>query len=500
MIRSLSTAVSGLRGYQIKLDVIGNNIANVNTVAFKKSQARFEDLLSETIQSATAPLVRGGINPSQVGTGIQVSSIMDHHDQGAMQTTDRDTDLAIEGAGFFVVFDGQQLYFTRDGSFGRDANGELVNVNGLKLMGYIGRDTDATGELSSLHIPLGEQMVARASENLYFSGNLDAGAREMMPEIQVLYLGNATGGSFTLSNGTFNETLNFDADIDAITDALEDFYGSGMVTVTDDGAGGFEIAFDPVVGKSGLIFDGSDLDDATEEPGLDEKQSFKVADCRHYEYDVFDSLGRRYLVEFVFTPAGGNTWAYEATLEGGAISIGGGILAFDTKGYIDQSASNIGPLSYTPPGADTLNVMLDFSKATQLAGSSNLLVREQDGFTAGELVAFSIGRTGVITGTYSNGMVEQLGQLALAYFANPEGLLKEGGNLYQITANSGEARIGAAGVDGRGMVQSYSLEMSNADLSFEFTELITTSRAFQANTRVITTSDEVLQEVINMKR
>lgn len=498
MIRSLSTAVSGLRGYQIKLDVIGNNIANVNTVAFKKSQARFEDLLSETIQSATAPLVRGGINPSQVGTGIQVSSIMDHHDQGAVQTTDRDTDLAIEGAGFFVLFDGMQLYFTRDGSFGRDANGELVNVNGLKLMGWTGRETDATGEVGPLHIPLGEQMVARASQNLHFSGNLDAGARVVAPEIKVLQLDNPSAGTYTLGDGTNSVTLNWNDNPPTVTTALETLYGTGMVTANLDSAGDLEIAFNPAVGKSGLVFNNIDLAGATE-PGLTEKQAFRPADSRHYEYDVFDSMGRRYLVEFTFTPMGGNTWDYNAALEDGT-SLGNGNLVFDTKGCLDQNASTIGPLVFTPPGADTLNVQLDFSKATQLAGASNLLVREQDGFTAGELVAFSIGRTGAITGTYSNGMVEQLGQLALAYFANPEGLLKEGGNLYQITANSGEARIGAPGVDGRGMVQSYSLEMSNADLSFEFTELITTSRAFQANTRVITTSDEVLQEVINMKR
>jgi flagellar hook protein FlgE len=136
MIRSMSTAVTGLRGHQQKLDVIGNNIANVNTVAFKKSQARFEDLLSQTIQGATAPLTRGGINPSQVGMGMRVSSIVDIHFQGAITSTDRETDLAIEGDGFFIVSDGSREYYTRDGSFGRDAAGELVNANGLKMMGW----------------------------------------------------------------------------------------------------------------------------------------------------------------------------------------------------------------------------------------------------------------------------------------------------------------------------------------------------------------------------
>jgi len=143
MIRSLSTAVSGLRGHQIKLDVIGNNIANVNTVAFKKSQARFEDLLSQTMQGATAPMVRGGVNPSQVGMGMRVSSIMDNHYQGPIQNTDWETDLAIEGAGYFIVSDGREYFYTRDGSFGRDASGHLVNVNGLRLMGWVGTESVA---------------------------------------------------------------------------------------------------------------------------------------------------------------------------------------------------------------------------------------------------------------------------------------------------------------------------------------------------------------------
>ena len=133
MIRSLSTAVTGLRGHQTKLDIVGNNIANVNTVAFKKSQIRFEDLLSQTIQGATAPSQRGGINPSQVGMGMRISGIIDNHFQGPITNTDRETDLAIQGNGYFIVSDGSRLYYTRDGSFGREANGELVNNNGYKL-------------------------------------------------------------------------------------------------------------------------------------------------------------------------------------------------------------------------------------------------------------------------------------------------------------------------------------------------------------------------------
>ena len=404
MIRSLSTAVTGLRGHQTKLDIVGNNIANVNTVAFKKSQIRFEDLLSQTIQGATAPSQRGGINPSQVGMGMRISGIIDNHFQGPVTNTDRETDLAIQGNGYFIVSDGSRLYYTRDGSFGRDANGELVNINGYKLMGWTGSAADVTGELAPLHIPLGERMVAQATSKVKFAGNLDAGAWVL-------------GGA---------------------------------------------------------------------------------AQTYNYEYFIYDSLGRRYTVEYRLTPAGQNSWEYEALLDGN--SIGSGTLVFTAQGSFDAAASTINPLAYNPPGAEPISITPDFSSVTQLAGSSSMLVREQDGFPAGELVSFAISRTGAVIGTYTNGMVETLGQIAMAYFTNPEGLAKEGGNLYQVTANSGEARIGLPGTEGRGLIQSSALEMSNADLSFEFTELITTSRAFQANTRVVTTSDEILLEVINMKR
>ncbi|MEW5785297.1 MAG: flagellar hook protein FlgE [Bacillota bacterium] len=501
MIRSLSTAVSGLRGHQIKLDVVGNNIANVNTVAFKKSQARFADLLSQTIQGATAPLLRGGINPSQVGMGMRISGILANHFQGSIQNTDRETDLAIEGAGYFVVSDGREEYYTRDGSFGRDSNGELVNVNGLKLMGYVNAEAGVTGELAPLHIPLGEKSIAKATTQIGFAGNLDTRAWvDPTGEVMRLDLGGADGGDYTLSDGTTAATLAFDADAAAILAALESIYGAATVTITGD-SGVFEISFDPAVESSGLAFNGAGLTGAVDH-GLSELQAYEpgvtASDTHSYEYFVFDSLGRRYTVDFQFTPTAQNTWSYEAFLGGG--SIGSGELVFTTHGALNTALSTINNLTYAPPGAEPIQMSPDFSSATQLAGLNSLLIREQDGFPTGELVSFSIGRTGEVTGIYTNGMVESLGQIAIAFFTNPEGLSKEGANLYKMTANSGLARTGLPGSEGRGLIQSSALEMSNADLSFEFTELITTSRAFQANTRVVTTSDEILVEVINMKR
>lgn len=410
MLRSLSTAVSGLRNHQTKLDAIGNNIANVNTVAYKSSQVRFQDIFSQTLRGATAPQGgRGGVNPMQIGLGMEVASINTLHTPGAITGTGRETDLAIGGNGFFVVSDGFQQYYTRDGTFTRDSSGILVNAGGFQLLGWViedGEEAKLSETLGEIHIPLGEEMIARATGKISFSGNLDAAAPD-------------------------------------------------------------------------------------------------TADSKcEYDTYVFDSLGNRHALTFTFEKAADNQWTYtiNSTDSGISITDNTGTIQFKMNGRYDDDSNT--PQFFISPGtgAEELKITPDFSAFTQLAFPSSVSLREQDGFPPGELATFNIESTGVITGTYSNGLVRPLGQLALASFANPEGLLKKGANLYELSSNSVEPRLGLPGTEGRGLIRSRSLEMSNVDLSLEFTEMITTSRAFQANTRVITTSDEVLLELINIKR
>ena len=630
MIRSLSTAVTGLGSHQQKMDVVGNNIANVNTTAFNASHARFEDLVSQTIEAGTAPMDdRGGINPSQIGLGTRIGATVDDHSQGAIESTGRETDLAIEGQGFFNVHDGQQTFYTRDGSFDRDANGELVNNNGLKLMGWMGDEDEinVTDELEPLHIPIGEEMVARDTRNLGFAGNLNANA---VPEDEIwqnvvvdeddnvllearaidedLEFNIEHEASPHFNDGVDDGEVNnlwwegyeefeltieiedndnvviddFDAaaDVAEIIDQIEsaiadDEDGLGVdeeeITITGSGteASPFSITIEDhdiddvsidddnadekaywVVADGNevnlKIRDGADLDDidlsdlnnALEEHGVmlrydedgddntaeifdDDDYSYNLElslpdpgdSTSRTEYRLFDSLGRRYDVEITYTYQGSNRWDYEVSMKNGPdeedLEIDGGetgTLIFDNRGRLDEDASNTPSLIYNPVDgdADEMEVDMDFSSITQLsedrADETEVIVRESDGYPTGELVSFDIERTGRIMGAYTNGMQETLGYVAMSSFPNPEGLEKEGGNLYQVTANSGDPRTGFAGQEGRGDMLSASLEMSNADLSEEFTELVTTSRGFQANTRVITTSDEVLTEVINMKR
>lgn len=412
MLRSLSSAISGLRNHQTKLDVVGNNIANVNTVAYKSQSARFQDIFSQTLSGATAPFGgRGGINPMQVGLGMELSSINTNHSGGAITGTGVETDLAIEGNGFFVVNNGFQNYYTRDGSFTRDATGILVNAGGMKLMGWSvsgnGDEIDTTRPPGEINIPLGEEMIAGATSEIVFTGNLDSGA---------------------------------------------------------------EAGSDP----------------------------------SSFPFYIYDSLGNRHELTVEFTKSGDNEWDYEFYAydeDGNSTEVGSGTVTFTEDGKYDFDSNDPDPIDYSPGnGAADLEITIDFSALTQLADPSSVIAKNQNGFAPGVLTTFNIGETGVITGTYSNGMVREIAQIALASFANPMGLVKMGSNLYDISSNSGEAHIGLPGTEGRGMLQSRALEMSNVDLANEFTEMITTSRAFQANTRVISTSDEVLVELINIKR
>lgn len=412
MQRSLFTAISGLNNHQTKLDVIANNIANVNTTAFKASRVRFADILNQTLRGAAAPQNnRGGLNPMQVGLGMRLAAIDINHTQGNLQNTGRELDMAIQGEGFFIVSDGVSSYYTRDGAFSRGADGYLVSATtGYRVLGWMADangNIDTSQPLGGLNIPLGFKAEAKATQNMVFGGNLSA-------------------------------------------------------------------SVDPAESEYTL------------------------------EVDVYDSLGNVHTMQIVFTKTDTNTWSWEAYLldeDGYQMGTGSDTIVFDVNGNVSDGHTGEFTIdgSYLN-GADNLTIELDFSAISQLAGETDALMRQQDGFPMGILNAFNVDSNGVITGSYSNGMVVTLGQIALGRFENPEGLIKIGSNMFAPSANSGELFIGTPGTQGRGTIETSTLEMSNVNIAYEFTEIITTSRAFQANSRVITSSDELLQEVVNLKR
>ncbi len=423
MMRSMFSAISGLRAHQTWMDVIGNNIANVNTTGFKVGRVRFTDILSQLVRGASGPTEqRGGINPLQIGLGAVVGAVDTIHTQGALQLTGKPSDLAIQGDGFFVVSDGSQTLYTRDGAFDIGSDLRLVNPsNGFYVLGWqadANGNVDTAGPVGPITIPIGQQLDAVPTTQITVQGNLDA-----------------------------------------------------------------------------------NQDTAATPP--------------HYvtKVSVVDSQGKRHEFYILFEKTAANTWNYTlqeddprttTTEDDPEFDLGGtttGTLVFDADGNLDLAASTIPAvdLDATAGGAGTVSVTPDFSRLTQLAAHSTANAAA-NGAPAGSLTTFTVSQSGEVLGIYSNGVTKVIGQIALALFTNPGGLMKVGGNAYLPTVNSGEPIVGPADSGGRGKIASGYLEMSNVDLAQEFTSMIMAQRGFQANSRVITTSDEVLQELVNLRR
>lgn len=470
MMRSMFSAVSGLRAHQLRMDAIGNNIANVNTVGYKASRVTFQEVFNQTLRGAGSPQAGlGGTNPQQIGLGMNVSSMDTFHIRGAVERTDYNTDMMINGDGFFIVSDdanGLNRSYTRAGSFSLDRDGNLVTPDGFRVMGYMADDNGVLeSNLSGLVISKAQTFDARATDQVGFEGNLNSEARSIADNTAITlavnntpYNPNATPPDVPPTNAVYR--LRVDASLDG--DVLELVPGNESYVARETT---FEV-YDQLGGlhriKQVFIKDNAVVDDS----------SFEVATYYlHKDGSV--------------TPTNVPTHSIE----------------FDENGRLitGQSIALTIPDTLTN-GAGALPVNIDFSKLTMFANDSTASAPNIDGFKQGSLIDFSVAATGEITGFFDNGENRIVGRVALANFKNPAGLEKTGGNLYRVTNNSGQAIVGAPGSGGFGNLNPGSLEMSNTDLSREFTNMITTQRGFQANSRIITTSDEMLQEVVNLKR
>jgi flagellar hook protein FlgE len=412
MMRSMFAAISGLKSHQTFMDVVGNNIANVNTTGFKQSRVTFQDILSQTLRGASGPQSgRGGVNAEQIGLGVLVSGIDTIQSQGTLQATGKSTDMAIQGDGYFVMSDGKSNLFTRDGVFDLALDGTLASASsGLHVMGW--QANPVTGAVNSavpptnISIPIGAGMTGKASTTLTLNGNLDSntalGAATAVPVSTTVYDAQGNAIAITL---TFTKS------------ALVPPTWGMVPTTTTPGVS--------VTGSSGLTFTGA-----------------------------------------------------------GKVATGG------TGGLV---------LTLTNGASSTQAVTVDLSQITQLASTPSDLSGNTDGASAGSLISFTVGQAGDITGVYSNGYKQPLGQIAMASFSNASGLVKAGGNLFDTSANSGVANIGIPGSQGRGKIATGFLEGSNVDLAQQFTNMIMAERGFQANSKVITTSDEILMDLVNLK-
>ncbi|MBN2735444.1 MAG: flagellar hook protein FlgE [Spirochaetales bacterium] len=455
MMRSLYSGVSGLQNHQVRMDVIGNNISNVNTNGFKKGRVTFQDMLSQTMSGAAKPTDDvGGINPKQVGLGMNVNSIDTIHTQGALQTTGVMTDIALQGNGFFILSEGEKTFYTRNGAFGLDQDGYLVNpANGLKVQGWMSQVDEqgnvvinTAGNREDLIIPVGSKDPAFATTDVRLACNLDKNA----PQI-------GTEGQWQTSFDVYDSF--------GRTHRLEVRFQKDAAVANRWQA---TVVVDPQAAvDTNVIADVGAANGTNNTFLLDFDNNGVLQSVLDAQGDTLDTDALNVSVAFDVADADPDA--------------GGGI-------YRQTFNLNLG----------TVGSPLD--SITQYAENFSTKIREQNGYTMGYLETFKIDQSGVITGVYSNGANRALGQVALASFTNPGGLEKAGENNYVVSNNSGNAMVGTSGTEGRGKIIAGALEMSNVDLAEQFTDMIVTQRGFQANSKTITTSDQMLQELLTLKR
>jgi flagellar hook protein FlgE len=590
MLKSLFSGVSGLQSHQIAMDVESNNIANVNTTGFKYSRANFSDLLAQTKSIATAPQGKlGGKNPVQIGLGSSVNSTTRIFSQGSMQNTDKNTDVAIQGDGLFIISpDGGNTYkYTRAGDFKFDAKGNFVDNNGFIVQGWLQDPNtgkvDTTAPIKDINIPPGKTTPAQPTSEVVLKANLNSGplvesfspafaiddggtvaGGEVADDVGVLF--NEGGEAFSLQEGqgvnisfdggttTYKYTYSNDpnnvttasgadkvfhtmADLrEALDNEASNAAGTNVSVIVNE-QGQFEIENTDATGDALDIQVSAYSDTAN---GISENVKFTdniqslsavlpagssgKAISRGFEaathassIDIFDSLGTKHALHIAFRKVSVTDttakWDMKITVaEPGEIdtqlplNVKRGSITFDENGAL--AAYDPKTISFTAnngSAADqsvtlSLGTAGKFDGMTSFDSPSTTSGISQDGFTGGDLVGIRIDQSGTLVGSFSNGRSFGLAQISMAKFTNNEGLATEGGNVYIQTANSGDPIIGTAATAGRGFIQSAALEASNVDLSKSLTNLIIIQRGYQANGKTITTSDQLLETLIGLKR
>jgi len=424
LLTALSSGTTGLEASSLELSIVGDNIANSNTVGFKAGRAAFEDAITQSVIGGTG----------EIGLGSRLQSVQKILTQGALTATGIATDLALQGNGFFVVrgnYNGQTAdFYTRAGQFTIDDNGYMVSLGGLRVQGF---PADPTGTVSGLP---GDLLVGTASAQPNATANID-----------------------------FKANLKAD-------DAIKTFDPLDPVNTSN---------FNTTV-------------------------------------SVFDTLGSEHKMQVFFTKTAAGTWDWNAMVDGGELTggtpgtlttVANGTLNFDTQGRLVSStqASNFQPLGAVNPqalnfnfGDSTATGGTGLAGVTQFAAASSATFIGQDGFGSGQLASVRIDPQGFISGIFTNGQTRTLGQVAVAGFSAPDQLERVGGNLLQQTQQSGQPVVGAPGSGGRASVISGSLEQSNVDLAQQFVRMIAAQRSFEANSKTITTADQLLTELINLRR
>ena len=555
---ALSAGVTGLQAHQKMLDIAGNNLANVNTTAFKGSRITFAELLSETIKNASQPTTTiGGTNPQQMGSGVGIAGISPNMSQGNIVNTGNPLDLAIEGEGYFVVSDGSQNFYTRAGVFAVDAASNLVDPTTGYLVQRIGSvgvsDGFQTAGDSNVHVPYDVAMAARATTEIRIVGNLSADAQlpttqTNVLESQAVYTTNngTTAVETTLiddldqtTTGTYSsatiEVTGYEHDGTPLNDAAplavtaattiqnlidhintvlgatnaEASLSHGKITITDIDSG---------FSKSDikLAFTNSGTADWTE-PSYFEIPTVGGEGIKSVNITVHDTQGGKHVLTGAFVRTDtANIWDMVLTSITGDISE----ITFDNR-RIEDISFDAGDGSYAGlTGTDDAELVVTFAHdttnpqtitinmgtsgqldgLTQFAGNSTAVAREQDGYEAGSLSTVSVDSEGTLIGVFSNGIKKDIATIQIALFQNTSALESMGSGYFNFSANSGGAVATQALSGGAGSIHGGALEKSNADVATEFVNMIQAQNGFQANARTIRVANDILKELTNLIR
>ena len=499
MMRSLFSAVSGLKTHQTRMDVIGNNIANVNTEAFKASSVRFSELMYQNLSTASggdASTGTGGVNAKQIGLGVSTASTMINiTGAGSSETTGNPFDLKLSDSqttNFFIVSDGTNTMFTRAGSFYVDGNGYLcMSSTGYTVQGW--QVDKTTGEIhkdtvSPLQVmsPSNTTSAPEATTEAYVHGILDKEDTDVTGKDGYVMtlgfyddLGYSYTAKFTVSTPKTTQKLNGNNYFISLSDIVD---SNGNTILKDK--------------------DGNALSDTDKRKQLDEiwgadgKADDSATDAPKGYYMKYDANKGT----FVNIGDGTDTAAGAKNVTAKTLKLGSVLNTTSTTVIAGQK---------DPQKSNFKDINVDFSTSTNVSNGGKSTLKVEKGTSVGKdtgkkngaMTGLSVDQSGKIYASYDNGNTELLGQIAVAQFANASGLEKVGDNCYQTTLNSGEFDGVGVAVDADGSkINSGQLEMSNVDLSGQFTDMIITQRGFQANSRVITVSDTLLEELINLKR
>jgi flagellar hook protein FlgE len=497
--------LSGLSASSSDLDVIGNNIANANTVGFKSGTAEFADLYANSVATAVS---------QQVGIGTQLSEVQQQFSQGTITSTGQALNVAINGSGFYQMSNNGTLTYSRNGVFQLDKNGYITNAQGLDLMGYTANSSGVinTAQTVPLQVPTAN-IAPKATTSITAGLNLNA-QDDIMTGTPTVKVTQATGSTLTSGGATITDataptntnsyTINFtDATDYTVTNnttgvtSASAAYTTGSAITLGNGQT-VTLTGTPVAGDSVAI---------TPTP-----TAFNQNSSLTYNYSTsttaYDSLGGSQTINMYFAKTGAGTWdVYAGTSTGTASLVG--TATFSSSGTLLSTTNANGTATSTPdtfsfqiPNADgsttPQTLSLNIAGTTQYGGKDGVNSLSADGYAAGTLTSFAVGSDGTLTGTYSNGQTQALGQIVLANFSNPNGLVDLGNNEYGQTAASGVPQISAPGSTNHGVLQGGAVEDSNVDLTSELVNLITAQRNYQANAQTIKTQQTVDQTLINL--